>query len=56
MNEPTLEEIFPAWKEQTQQSKLILNNTTELGELGDDEAHKVIQAIEPILKNATRER
>ena len=29
MNEPTLSEVFPAWKEQTQQSKLILNNTTE---------------------------
>ena len=29
MIEPTLAEVFPAWKEQTRQSKLILNNTTE---------------------------
>ena len=30
--------------------------STELGDLADSEAQQVIQAIEPILKNVTREK
>ena len=88
MAEPTLAEVFPAWKEQTQQSKLILNDTTEqptelgvlteqstelgvltelgepveltesteVGEIGDNEAQGVIQAIEPILKTCCKRK
>ena len=56
---PTLSDVFTAWKEQTQQSKLIPNDTLAVipttAELADTEAEAVIQAVEPILKNIKKE-